>query len=66
MFEIIALICIAGQSPQECMPQTARDVFKVGEANSDLACMRDAQMGAAKVSLRLEPGEFYKFMCVRK
>ena len=67
MFEVLALICQLSQAPQECVPQTARDVFKVGEESSDLACMRRAQMGAAGVTLgRIGPDEYFKFMCVRK
>ena len=67
MFDVMALICQLAQAPQDCIPQTARDVFKVGEESSDLACLRRAQMGAAGVTLgRIEAGEYFKFMCVRK
>ena len=65
-FEIIAMICALGQGPRECVPQTARSTFKVGEESNELACMRAAQMGAGKLSFRLRDDETWKFMCVRK
>jgi hypothetical protein len=67
MFDVIALICALGQAPQECVPQTARDVFKVGEESSDIACMRRAQMGAGSVTLgHIGKDEYFKFECVRR
>lgn len=65
-FEIISLICTLGQSPQECIPQTARSVYKLGTETNELACMRQAQMSEGKVTLSLAPGEYHKFMCVRR
>lgn len=64
-FEIVALVCSLGQAPSECIPQTARSVYKLGVEQSDLACMRQAQMSEGRVSLSLADGEYYKFMCVR-
>ena len=67
MFDVLALICQLAQSPQECIPQTARDVFKVGEESTDLACLRRAQMGAAGVTLgRIDKDEYFKFMCIKR
>jgi len=66
MFDIIALVCALGQVPQDCIPQTARSVYELGQSDSELACMRQAQMSDGKVSLTSNPDEYKKFMCVRR
>lgn len=68
LYKIVALICIAGQSSQECQPPTARDVMVLGEQSTEMACMRQAQMSAGGVELlrRLAANEWIKFACERK
>lgn len=68
-FNIIAMICVAGMSPQDCGPEPgrSRDVAIVGTVSSELWCVGEAQMDAAKavVFRDLAPGEFVKIMCLR-
>jgi hypothetical protein len=65
-FEIIAMICALGQSPTECVPQTSRSHWTLGTEANELGCMRQAQMSDAKISLAASPGEYIKFMCVKR
>ncbi len=68
MFSIIALVCALGQDPADCQPPTARDVMKLGEEKSELACFRQAQMSAGKVETlrRIAADEWIKFSCRRR
>ena len=67
MFIPIVLVCIAGQSPQECLPPTARIVVTGEAVPNELVCMRDGQMKFAQTAIaqRLN-GEYTKVMCLRK
>lgn len=70
MFEIVAMICIAGMAPGDCspLPGFSRDVAIVGEVSNETYCgisgMRDVAKSAPFRDL--SPGEWVKIMCVRK
>ena len=70
MFQIVAMICVAGAAPQDCGPEPgfSRDVAIIGEVPNEIMCAVQAQrtLGGIAVFRNLEPGEFIKIMCVRK
>lgn len=69
-FDIIAMICVAGMSPQDCspLPGFSRDVAVIGEVSNEIECGIQAQqsLGQIKIFHDLAPGEFIKVNCVRK
>ena len=70
MFSIVAMICVAGMSPQDCapIPGYSRDVAIIGEVSNELWCGIEAQQDLAKSKpfRDLAEGEFIKIQCVRK
>jgi hypothetical protein len=70
VFQIVAMICVAGMSHQDCspLPGFSRDVAIIGEVPNEMACGIQAQqsLGSIKVFHDLAPGEFVKIACVRK
>ena len=68
MFSILALVCTLGQDPAACQPATARDVMKLGEERTELACLRQAQMSAGGIETlrRLAADEWIKLACRRR
>lgn len=64
-FTIIAMICTLGQSPSDCIPQTSRSHYILGQESNELACMRQGMMSQARVQLEIAKDEYVKFMCVR-
>jgi hypothetical protein len=70
VFQIVAMICIAGMQPQDCIPQRgySRDLAIVGEVPNEIMCNIQAQrtLGGIASFQNLAPGEFIKTMCVRK
>ena len=69
-FNIVAMICVAGMSPQDCAPEPgfSRDVAIIGAVSNELWCGVEAQQDLAKSApfRHLGTGEFIKIMCVRK
>jgi len=66
-FEILVLICSLGVEPRDCMPGAgARVVEKIGEEQSELACMRQGALSSGGAISKPKEGEFEKIMCVRK
>lgn len=70
IFQIVAMICVAGMQPQDCAPEVghSRDVAIVGEVTNEILCGIQAQrtLGGIAMFRNLAPGEFIKTMCVRK
>jgi hypothetical protein len=69
VFQIVAMICVAGMQPQDCVPELghSRDVAIVGEVPNEMMCGIQARtLGGIAVFRDLAPGEFIKTMCVRK
>ena len=70
VFSIVAMICVAGMSPQDCGPEPgfSRDVAIIGQVSNEIACGVEAQQDLAKSKpfRDLAEGEFIKIMCVRK
>lgn len=70
IFQITAMICVAGMAPQDCSPLSgySRDVAVIGEVSNEIACGIQAQqsLGAIKIFHDLAEGEFVKISCVRK
>lgn len=70
IFQITAMICVAGMSPQDCspLPGYSRDTAIIGEVSNEMACGIQAQQSLGKIAIfhDLAPGEFTKIMCVRK
>jgi hypothetical protein len=70
VFQIVAMICLGGMSPQDCGPEPgfSRDVAVIGEVSNELWCGVEAQQDLAKSATfrNLAPGEFIKTMCIRK
>jgi hypothetical protein len=70
VFQIVAMICVAGMQPQDCAPERgySRDVAIIGEVPNEIMCNIQAQwtLGGIAVFQNLAPGEFIKTMCVRK
>jgi hypothetical protein len=68
-FNIVAMICIAGMSPQDCGPEPgfSRDKEIIGQVSNELWCGIEAQQDLGKNATfrNLAPGEFIKVMCVR-
>ena len=68
-FSVVAMICVAGMSPQDCGPEPgfSRDVAIVAKVSNEIECGRRAMFDPAKdANFRdLAPGEFIKIMCVR-
>jgi hypothetical protein len=68
-FNIIAMICVAGMSPQDCGPEPgySRDVAVIGRVSNEIACAVEAQqdLGKSVIFHDLAEGEFIKVMCVR-
>ena len=64
-FEVFALICTLGQSPSECIPQTARAVEKIGEGSSELECQRWGALSLPH-GAKIGENEYPKVMCLRK
>ena len=65
MFEIFALICVLGQAPDQCIPQTARAVEKIGEADNEIGCFRWGALSSPRGVIPGE-GEWIKISCLRK
>ncbi len=70
IFQIVAMICVAGMQPQDCAPEVgySRDVAIIGEVPNEIMCSIQAQwsLGGIAVFQNLAPGEFIKTRCVRK
>ena len=70
VFQIVAMICVAGMAPQDCspLPGYSRDVAIIGEVSNEIACGIQAQesLGGIATFHNLAPGEFTKIMCVKK
>jgi hypothetical protein len=70
VFQIVAMICVAGVQPQDCMPQRgySRDLAIVGEVPNEIMCNIQAQwtLGGIASFQNLAPGEFIKTICVQK
>jgi hypothetical protein len=70
VFEIIAMICVAGTQPQGCGPEPghSRDVAIIGEVPNEIMCNIQAQWSLGRITTfqNLAAGEFIKTMCVRK
>jgi hypothetical protein len=70
VFQIVAMICVAGMQPQDCGPEPgySRDVAIVGEVPNEIMCNIQAQwsLGPIATFQNLAAGEFIKIMCVRK
>ena len=70
MFQIVAMICVAGMEPQDCAPEVghSRDVAIVGEVTNEIMCDIQAQrtLDGIAVFRNLAPGEFIKTTSVRK
>lgn len=69
-FSVVAMVCLAGMSPQDCGPAPgfSRDVAVIGEASNEIACGIQAQqsLGRIKIFQDLADGEFVKVVCERK
>ncbi len=64
-FEIIALICSLGVEPRDCVPGAgARVVEKIGEADSELGCVRQGLLSSGGEISKAKDGEFEKIICV--
>ena len=70
VFEIVAMICVAGTQPQDCGPEPgySRDVAIIGEVPNEIMCNIQAQWSLGRITTfqNLAAGEFIKTMCVRK
>lgn len=70
VFQIVAMICVAGMQPRDCGPEPgySRDVAIIGEVRSEIMCNIQAQRSLGRVATfqNLATGEFIKIMCVRK
>ena len=68
-FNIVAMICVAGMSAQDCGPEPgfSRDVAVIGRVSNEIACGVEAQqdLGKSVIFQNLAPGEFIKVICVR-
>lgn len=68
-FNIVAMICVAGMQPQDCLPMPgySRDVAIIGKVTNEIWCGVESQQDLAKNApfRDLAPGEFIKVMCVR-
>lgn len=64
-FNVVLLLCALGQSPSECQPPTARSVVILEKGvRSEIACMREFALSAAKVPGLYDPEhEYPKLMC---
>jgi hypothetical protein len=65
-FTILALICLPGQDPRECLPQTARDNYILESHVGQMECLRHSQMMDGSVNFGLAPGEYHKYMCIKE
>jgi hypothetical protein len=65
-FDVLLLVCILGQDPSECVPQTARAVEKIGEGTSELDCMRWGALSSGGSVVKPQQGEYAKIECVRR
>ena len=70
LYQIVAMICVAGMQPRDCGPEPgySRDVAIIGEVKSEIMCNIQAQWSLGRIAVfqSLAPGEFIKTMCVRK
>jgi hypothetical protein len=70
VFQIVAMVCVAGMAPQDCspLPGFSRDVAVIGEVSNELWCGVEAQQDLAKSApfRKLADGEWIKIMCVKK
>jgi len=70
VFQIVAMICMAGMQPQQCGPEPgySRDVAVIGEVQNELMCNVQAQWSLGRITTfqNLAPGEFIKIICVHK
>jgi hypothetical protein len=66
-FNVILMLCALGQSPEECQPPTARSVMVLEKGvRSEIACMREFALSAAKVPGLYDPAhEYPKLACER-
>jgi len=66
-FNVILLLCNLGQLPSECQPPTARSVMVLETGvRTEIACMREFVMSAAKVPGLYDPAhEYPKLACER-
>lgn len=66
-FEVIVLICVLSIEPKDCMPSAgARVVEKIGEAQSELSCMRWGLISSGGEIAKPKDGEYEKIICLRK
>ena len=70
IFNIVAMVCVAGMAPQDCGPAPgfSRDVAIIGKVSNELWCGIEAQQDLAKSApfRNLGTGEYIKIMCIRE
>jgi hypothetical protein len=70
IFQLVAMICVAGMQPQDCGPEPgySRDVAIIGDVPNEIMCNIQTQWSLGRVASfqNLSRGEFIKTMCVRK
>jgi hypothetical protein len=68
IFTPIVLVCLAGQTRDECTRYTAADVFYGEPAKNEMMCGFYGQAGAAGTSIgrTLRNGEWLKVECDRR
>lgn len=68
IFTPIILVCLGGQSRDECQPPTAEMVITGEPSGNEIMCNKYSQMQLAGTSIGrgLRDGEWIKIMCDRK
>jgi hypothetical protein len=66
MFEIVALVCAFGQSPQDCQPPTALRQIFLGTVRNELMCGLEGQEHLAQAASMVPEGYWSKLTCVRR
>ena len=66
MFDIIALVCVLGQSPAECQPPTALRQIFLHTVSNELRCGIEGQEHLALAASMVPDGYYVKLTCVRR
>ena len=66
MFDVIALVCILGQSPQECQPPTALRQIFLSTVSNEIRCGIEGQEHLAQAANMVPQGYYAKLLCVRR
>jgi hypothetical protein len=66
MFDVIALVCALGQTPQECQPPTSLRQIFLGTVSNEIRCGIEGQEHLASASSMVPAGYYAKMTCVRR